>query len=114
CELWEMKSLLMVAPGRVEILPLTFMLRRLARKRLRASIEGYTVQAHLSISSTNNRKDHHSCRRIELRNDLCRPSERALGKLIRFVSCDEGDALVVVTKLDGERIQAAEFPRRER
>jgi hypothetical protein len=37
-----------------------------------------------------------------------------LGKAIRFVTCGEGDALVVVTKLDGEGIQAAEFPRCER
>ena len=52
--------------------------------------------------------NHHSDWRIELLNELCCPSERALGKLIRFVACDKGEALVVVTKLDGEGIQAGE------
>lgn len=40
--LWEMKSLLMAALGSGEILPLTFMLRRLARKTLRRQSRGYT------------------------------------------------------------------------
>ena len=43
CELCEMKSLLMVAPGPgAGILPSTFMLRRLAGKRLRRQSRGYT------------------------------------------------------------------------
>jgi hypothetical protein len=69
---------------------------------------GERGQARISVASRNNwdRSPFRLADRTP--NEFYCPSERALGKLIRFVTCDGGEALVAVTKLDGEGIQASE------